>query len=140
MAKKHDASMGSIGSGTLRSEDLLASFSDHLEWLAPRGHGKLIREARQIMACLERDGRRPPRWLVESGLSVEEMAGEIVHELTLALDELVPEYCHFGTHEADGADFGFWPCMGAIEELECFEDTDGARAERFKPTTEGMPR
>lgn len=91
--------IGSVSSGTLRTEDLLEAFADELahqvKLAAPHPgalnpeHTKLIDEARDI----DPDSDDAP---------------EIVNELMDALNEYAPPYFYFGAHPGDGADFGYW--------------------------------
>jgi hypothetical protein len=103
------ASIGTISHGTLRIEDLLETFAAELTYLAKQQetpdaeHLKLASEAESVDADSEE-------------------AAYIVTELEDALNEYAPPYCYFGAHEGDGADFGFWPCMDAIEELPHVDD------------------
>lgn len=115
------ASFGDVSTGTLRSEDLLDTFSSELEYQLKRqprrfkraAYRKLIREARaelrKIEACPE-DG-------------ATEDTAEIVNELQDALCDFAPPYAYFGTHEGDGASFGFYLSSYALE------DFDGLRVE-----------
>ncbi len=91
------ARIGSISSGTLRSEDLLSAFAGELEQLDAAGtYTDLIAESRSV------DGP-------------SDDAREVVGDLEHALGELAPPYCYFGAHRGDGADFGYWPDWDAIE-------------------------
>lgn len=109
---RHEPTMGSISSGTMRTEGLLPAFADELEWLRPRGYGKLLREAETV------------------DLESEDADG-VLEDLVCALEELAPPFLYFGAHYGDGGCYGWWPDMDAIEELPQFDDTDGAREEGF---------
>lgn len=117
MARKRIPSMGSVSSGTLRTEDLMSTFLGELETYARRGNGQLLAEARK---WLERD---------EDDRDDEEGSG-IVDDLQDALDAISPPFCSFHAYEGDGADFGWWPVWENINELPEFDGTDAARDAR----------
>lgn len=107
---KHSAQLGSISTGTLRSEDLLSAFASELEWLGNEDDKPLVFEANAMLEAEELD---------------ENEAADLVNDLIDALSEHAPPYCYFGAHEGDGADFGFWPSMESIDELPCIENVEG---------------
>lgn len=86
---------GTVSHGTLRSEDLIESFMWVLK--AHQPDNDLIEECEAILA---RANGAP---------LVTDYACELVGDLMDALDRLAPEGMHFGAHEGDGSDFGFWP-------------------------------
>lgn len=94
--------IGTVSSGTVRTEDLLEAFSDELERLARanRAAGKyrqLIKDARTVDAN-------------------SEAGDELTQSLMDALGEFAPPYFYFGTTEGDGSDFGFW--LGDLSEFD----------------------
>lgn len=96
----YKAEIGSISSGTMRSEDLIPDFAWVLNQLA--------------------DGKEHIRLIWEAGEITDfdsEYADEILSELMDALNEYAPPYCYFGSHEGDGADYGFWPIWDQLDEL-----------------------
>lgn len=107
------AEIGTISHGTLRTVDLLESFSDTLETLIQR-NGKtgkeneyqtsLVWDAREAIDEIEEDESEP------------EYVSEILDDLSEALSEYAAPYCYFGAHQGDGSDFGFWPDIDGLEE------------------------
>ena len=99
------ASIGSISEGTLRDEDLLGCFASELDDLLrkqPRGfprkaHRKLINDAERML-----------KRVCDFDEDLPDDASELVAELSDALNEYSPPYCHFGANEGDGACFGWW--------------------------------
>jgi hypothetical protein len=85
---------GSVSSGTMRTEDLIDAFVPVLEALdAKHGvHAALIAE---VLAIEDFDSE------------VEDEDG-LLEALFDALNECAPEGYYFGSHEGDGADYGFW--------------------------------
>jgi len=105
------ATLGSISSCTLRTEDLLPACLDTLNALIEDAaeHEELRNDA---VAWCNQYGANPamiPGQAAEAG-------AEIVNELIEALNEYAPAYAYFGALEGDGADFGFWPRIDALEE------------------------
>lgn len=101
----HFAEIGSISSGTHRTEDLLIAFGRELDRL-------LKKQPRSVR-------RAPYRKLVREAARIDpdtEDAGDLVNQLFDTLGEFAPPYCHFGAHPDDGADFGFWPSIDSLEE------------------------
>jgi hypothetical protein len=88
MAQTHTAHLGTISHGTLRPEDLIPTFADELARLNP-SHPSIV-DARAMDA------------------ETDPYAAEMVDELIDALNDYAPDYCYFGAHPGDGADFGFW--------------------------------
>ena len=78
--------LGSVSTGTLRTEDLLPRFVAALEALS-------------WSAAIERDG-------------YDDLLQVHIDEL----NALCPPFVYFGAHPGDGADFGFWPDHDALEE------------------------
>ena len=111
MTKAHLATIGSISHGTHRTEDLMISFADELQRLAP--NHDLVKEANAVFTLWSAG------W---TDVYDHENASELVGLLEDALSEHAPLYCYFGTSEGDGSDFGFWPLMDAIEELPKVSD------------------
>lgn len=102
------ATIGSVSSGTHRAEDLLESFAWELEYLA-RKDGRLLEFGGLILEAATADPET-------------DEGSEVVAALFDALGEFAPPYTYFGAHEGDGADFGFWPSMDSVDELERFAD------------------
>jgi len=90
--------LGSVSSGTLRPEDLIAAFAAALDDLEPRS--AVAAEAQEY----------------DPETADPDVGNLLLEELFEALDDLAPSYCYFGAHDCDGADFGFWPCIDAIDE------------------------
>ena len=105
----NQATIGTISHGTLRSEDLLASFSDELRRLV----GKDAAAAWPYLSTLT--GANDCLAEVQESDNEPADAQEIINELADFLSELAPPYCYFGAHPGDGSDFGFWPDFDAIE-------------------------
>ncbi len=112
------ARIGEVSSATLRTEDLLSSFSSALEDCITINGGFLSLPEnfpmRDRLAKLL--GEAQDAWNEDGDeLQDEDNASELVQELADALNEFAAPYCSFGAHCGDGALFGFWP------------DIDGAR-------------
>ncbi len=88
-----NVTIGSISTGTLRTNDLLDAFAGELSRLTNDTH-KLLSDYQSHYATVDAD---------------DPDAQELVNELQDALSELAPPHVYFGNLEGDGADFGFWP-------------------------------
>lgn len=126
------ATVGSVSHATLRPEDLLSAFFHTLEGLVfvsgdylSQNHAERDRFAGilgEAQDLFDESGEAIPedKW---------EEAAEMINEtLPDALQQFAPPYCYFGAHPGDGADFGFWPSLEAIDELPMVEDSDEAKA------------
>ena len=98
--------LGSISTGTLRTEDLLAAFHSTI---AASGTPPALAEDGYI------DGGEPYS------------AGELLEVYTEQLESLCPPFVYFGTHEGDGADFGFWPDIETIQEIVNIAECDASQ-------------
>ena len=121
---------GTVSAGTLRSEDLIQSFSDELAplvvdkllpFLSPfrkalRWHS-LGASSRKTCAAwtqvhthtrLLREARGVLETAMEEDPDAAELMSEIVSELMDALNSYAPPNMYFGSIEGDGADFGWW--------------------------------
>lgn len=113
------ANVGTISHGTLRTEDLLSAFASELEWNVQRN---------AVEWCSDEGRECRDRYLALAAEASEiedfdsEAAIDLVNELQDSLNEFAPAYCYFGANEGDGSDFGFWPCLEEIEELERVSD------------------
>lgn len=96
--------LGSYSSGTLRSEDLAETFLDLAERLrvskSDRAAVRKLRAEYDQIIRVNADETDVP--------FSDENLSEIVDELQELLGNYVPDYCYFGAHEGDGADFGVW--------------------------------
>lgn len=103
------ASLGSVSSGTLRSEDLIPRFcavllslskaesvSSDPDEMRIEDNETLVSEIRQHMEDDTYFDSEQPHWDLES--------------LESALNSYALPGAHFGANEGDGADFGFWNC------------------------------
>ena len=105
--------LGSISTGTLLIEDIFPAYLAQLDKLSP--NSPLSKEVWAYM---------------ETGALLEEHANAwgIVEQIDLLLNELCPPFVYFGTLEGDGADFGFWPDMDALDDAMHYgggSDADG---------------
>lgn len=104
-------SVGTISAYTLNTADLMIAFSEELARISP--DHDLVKKAAAVQTL----------WAAGwNDLYDTEQASELVDELQDALSEHAPPYCWFGSHPDDGADFGYWPSMDAIEELPRISD------------------
>jgi hypothetical protein len=116
---KH-ASIGSISHGTLRTVDLLETFTEELAYHMQRNFKLLPFDEYARLVKLTEEARN-----VDVDADTQDAAAdadEIITELQDALQDFAPPYCYFGAHEGDGSDFGFWPIMDAIYELPHVKD------------------
>jgi hypothetical protein len=100
--------LGSISTGTLRTEDLRHAFANTLEALevgmppTPAGEPRwlnLVEEARDDKFYADQDDQ------------------SVIDDLSDALNKFCPPFVYFGTLEGDGADFGFWVEQNAIDDF-----------------------
>jgi hypothetical protein len=116
------ASLGSISSGTLRTEDLLSRFSIELDYLIRRNSAwfampenksdsdRLHRLLGETAECFGDDGES----IHDDGM---DRAEELINvSLWDALQEFAPPFATFGASEGDGAEFGFWPDLESAKE------------------------
>ena len=103
--------LGSISTGTLRTEDLLQRFADTLK--ACGSTSNEIANAYDFVNAIEPEDN--PEGNPDAQL--------IMDLLWEALEAMCPPFIYFGTHPGDGADFGFWPDMDRLnEELQWERD------------------
>jgi hypothetical protein len=94
--------LGSISTGTLRTEDLLSAFVSALESLSPMGtNHPYMGDAYQIL---------------EQGTDDESETTELLSDIEHELNNLCPPFVYFGAHPGDGADYGFWPDMDSLNQ------------------------
>lgn len=93
--------LGSISTGTLRTEDLLMAFRNALSRLGYDTQLPLIEETCVVIQNKDFTKKRAP---------------DLLAQLSDALQELCPPFVYFGAHPSDGADFGFWIDFDAITE------------------------
>lgn len=94
MKKQQRVALGSVSSGTLRSQDLIPAFAAELRRLRGALPRDLANEVRAFNAG---------KYDTDHGCDVD-----LVNDLIDYLNGYAPDYCYFGAHPGDGADFGFW--------------------------------
>jgi len=84
----------------MRPEDLIPAFLDAAEELRlSREDRKVVRLLRAELAYLE---AHPP------AIDPFDDMGDRLSDLFDLLDRYTPDYCYFGAHPGDGADYGVW--------------------------------
>jgi len=102
-------SLGSVSTGTMREEDLIPCFVGLLESLIPPESTECNDHRRAHLAEIVE--RMDDDKYYESDDATYDMDW-----LFDKLNTFAPPYCHFGAHEGDGADYGFWVCWDALED------------------------
>lgn len=90
--------LGSISTGTTKTEDLLGAFLPVLKDLAPNQWDAVLSDHTGPL-------RGPSAYTHEDDYQAD--ASELLDEVVRRLDNLAPEGYYFGALEGDGADFGF---------------------------------
>jgi len=124
MTIRHYATIGSVSTGTLRTEDLLEAFASELE-----DHVRANKRCHGL-------GLPAKRRLIREAYAIDpesDEADDVLADLQEALNDFAPPYTYFGTLEGDGADFGFWP-----EPSLGVQDALAPRLEAGEPTPEGF--
>jgi hypothetical protein len=112
--------LGSISHATLRSEDLLPVYAEHLRDLAKANVSEVDCRAdvnAHLDLCDEvelriddaNDNPNTTYWQSDECC----WDSEALYD---ALQQYAPPYTYFGAHEGDGSDFGFWPCLDGIDD------------------------
>lgn len=103
--------LGTVSSGTLRPQDLAAAFLSHAQWLEIELDEELVRDAEAVIDdSFTGDG------------------AEVLIALGDLIDESLPNFLRFGTHEGDGADWGIWGDDRYSDELvEALLDVEKAK-------------
>lgn len=101
--QRNDYPIGSVSSGTMRSEDLIPDFKWELSQRLR--HTSVSRQQRKAHTALlhEIDTRMESEDYYES-----EDADYDLEALFDALNEYAGPYFYFGAHPGDGADYGYW--------------------------------
>ena len=102
--------LGSISTGTLRTQDLLEAFLPYLN-----KENEHAQEAQAVLERIATDTWPPGIDNLEQYLT-EFNTSELLDIIMDELQELCPPFVYFGTLEGDGADFGFWADFDAIDE------------------------
>ena len=102
--------LGSISTGTLKTEDLLEAFLPYLN-----KENEHAQEAQAVLERIATDTWPPGIDNLEQYLT-EFNTSELLDIIMDELQELCPPFVYFGTLEGDGADFGFWADFDAIDE------------------------
>ena len=118
--------LGSISHGTLNSDDLIDAFmatlDELVEALSLSDDGQetveFVGYAYDVMGMVERERTGGPDDF------------ELVDALSQVLSEFAASGTYFGAHEGDGSDFGFWPDIDYLSEINhvgdpCELDTMG---------------
>jgi hypothetical protein len=100
--KPRTLALGSYSSGTMRPEDLIPAFISAAEDL------RLTREDRRKLEEIRReyDKVSSEDYDVDAVEAVE--PDDLCTDLFDLLDCYTPDYCYFGAHPGDGADYGVW--------------------------------
>ena len=115
------AEVGTIIHGTLRSSDLIVAFLEELDRLDPACAAEIRNAHPDEVSWALRESARPVQG------DEPEAATWLLEDLFNALDDLAPTGCHFGAHEGDGSDFGFW-FHGPADDDYIISDTRGGYA------------
>jgi len=120
--------LGSISTGTLRTEDLLPAFTYTMGELTHNPISNTSKYPNEAMANLWDEAIHligtDQWWTIDpedSGVD------GLLNDLTDALNELCPPFVYFGTLEGDGADFGFWPDIDGIQEIVNIAECDASQ-------------
>jgi len=122
--------LGSISTGTLRTEDLLPAFTYTMGELTHDPVSNTSKYPTEAMAnlwdkAIHLIGTDQVRGHLYDGWTIDPEASgvdDLLKDLADALNELCPPFVYFGTHEGDGADFGFWPDMDSLNEAMQYGD------------------
>jgi len=97
--------IGTVSSGTLRSEDLMESFASELRHLSDGNHTESGDKLLAEVDAIDREN-----YDYEEECHVHDLVEALIEELS----ERAPAHVYFGAHEGDGAEFGFWPDLDFI--------------------------
>lgn len=97
----------SISWATLRPQDLIPSFLDAIQAIAPAHYEDFLASPfGPVPAYVQDEGESSDWWASEDAQALLESLFDI-------LDEHAPEGFYFGSHPSDASDFGFWECEHA---------------------------
>jgi len=99
--------LGSISTGTLRPEDLIPAFNNALTQIHDGHYYDIDEMMDDETGNAAEFGKQP---------SHDELQRRVVDRLMDELQDACPQFVYFGTHEGDGADFGFWPDSNSLDE------------------------
>lgn len=106
----HNLAVGSISTGTLKSEDLIKTFSDEVRRLCLTRPDILFEAECWLKGPHEYAANdfteAFPNDPVED--THEALAPSLLHDLECWLNAAAPDGIRFGAHEGDGSDFGWW--------------------------------
>src|SRR5262245_7550637 len=101
------AKLGTVSSGTMRTKDLVQCFYRELKSLGGKVKGGTKYAKLRNLA----NGVPDSYWDSED-------ANWDLEALFNALDEHAPPFAYFGSHDGDGAHYGFWLSWGSIKDAE----------------------
>jgi hypothetical protein len=112
--------IGSVSHGTMRPEDLIPAFLDTLDELVEAmsldAKGRELETCERVAGLNRRLGDIEQRMESVPDYFESEEADRDLETLFDLLNDFAPPYCHFGAHEGDGSDYGFWPSLDSLNE------------------------